>query len=688
MNPEKQFLALVGNPNIGKSSLFNQLTGLHQKVGNFAGVTIEKKTGHFKGGSVQYELTDLPGAYSLVPKSPDEKVVFKEILATIQQNRTFVVVIDGTNLERNLLLFSQIADLQQPCIVAVTMGDVAAKRGISINFEILEKSLGCPIVPINARTGDGIPMLIDRLPESKIPVFRIFDPAKAYGNSLVLNQSNDLAGYLKWLNWVSDLTPGKTAHTNLNSIESDPKLANAKETIYRYKVIKTIVSRVEHKSGGKEDSGYWFDKIALHPVLGFLLMFFVLLVVFEGIFQLASYPMEWIEQLVGFVGSKLDQLLPSGILKRFLLEGVLAGIQGIVIFIPQIAILFGLIGLLEQSGYMARVMVILDRLLGKIGLSGRAIVPLVSGVACAVPAILSTRSMTSHRERLIAIFVTPLMSCSARLPVFTLLIAMLIPGKSFFGPIPIQGLLLFSLYLIGLAGAVLSAWVLHKLLPGKNTGTFLLEIPPYQIPNWKNLGISVYQKSLSFVVEAGKIILAISVILWYLAGFGPGESIQNAGKMAETEAKEQLLSSEEAERLVSSRQLEASYAGIAGRWIEPAIKPMGFDWKIGVALISSFAAREVFVGTMSILYASGSDGEPEVLRSKMESAKDPATGMKVFTPAVITSLLVFYIFAMQCMSTLAVSYRETGSWKWPFLQLVYMTGLSFGLSTLVYHLLA
>jgi ferrous iron transport protein B len=337
---------------------------------------------------------------------------------------------------------------------------------------------------------------------------------------------------------------------------------------------------------------------------------------------------------------------------------------------------------------MARVMILLDRAMGKIGLSGKAVIPLVSGVACAVPAIMATRNMSSNRERLIAIFVTPLMSCSARLPVFTLLIGLLIPGNTFWGPVPLQGLVLFGLYLIGLLGAVGSAFLLHLLLPGSQTGSFILEIPPYQKPNWKNLGISVYQKSRSFVWEAGKIILAISVILWFLAGFGPGDSLSKAKLSAEVEALSQKLNQEETDRLVSSRQLESSYAGIAGQWLEPAIRPMGFDWKIGVALISSFAAREVFVGTMSILYASGSDGEPELLRTKMVSARNPETGKPVFTMAVISSLLVFYIFAMQCMSTLAVSYRETRSWKWPMLQLIYMTGLSFGLSTLVYWFLS
>jgi ferrous iron transport protein B len=686
MNQVRRQLTLVGNPNIGKSSLFNQLTGLQQKIGNFAGVTIEKKTGRFESDHISYEITDLPGSYSLVPKSPDETVVFNEIIRGLETDQTFVVVVDASNLSRNLLFFSQLADLKKPCLVALTMMDVAEKRGISLDINALEKELGCPVVPVNGRTGEGVIQLKAKLPDASVPLFRIFKPELAAGFSSRSTEQADQ--YINWLNWVSGGANQEKTTGSFSTTDTDPKLALAKETVFRYQMIKKVTEKVEKNSGGKEDSGFKFDRIALHPIFGYVLMLVVLLIVFEGIFELASYPMEWIENVVGSIGSFLEQILPEGVLKRFLLEGILAGIQGIVIFIPQIAILFGLIGLLEQSGYMARVMILLDRLMGKIGLSGKAIVPLISGVACAVPAILSTRSMTSRRERLIAIFVTPLMSCSARLPVFTLLIALLIPARVFWGPVPLQGLVLFSLYLIGLLGAVITAFILHHFLPGKQTGSFILEIPPYQLPNWKHLGISVYQKSMSFVLEAGKIILAISVILWYLAGFGPGDSIEKAAANARVEAASLKLTDSNKDHLVASRQLEASYAGIAGRWIEPAIQPMGFDWKIGVALISSFAAREVFVGTMSILYASGSDGEPGLLRSKMEAARNPSTGLPVFTPAVITSLLVFYIFAMQCMSTLAVSYRETGSWKWPFLQLIYMTGLSFGLSTWVFHLLS
>lgn len=665
-------ISLLGNPNIGKSSLFNQLTGLHQKVGNFAGVTIEKKTGHFQHKNIHFEITDLPGSYSLVPKSPDESVVFKTILNLLDQETIFLFVADASNLTRNLLFFSQLADLKKPMVLAITMDDVARERGISFETNRLAELIGCPVVIVNGRTGEGIDHLKNELGNARIPVFQLYQ-----GNKDTL----DLP-YREWLDWVSNLEKENSEEV------AKRELAQARETAQRYKVLRQKLNPLIHSEESlKRDAGYRFDAIALHSVWGYLLMLLVLLLVFEGLFEIASYPMDWMETGLALGSEWVGSLLPDGLLKSFLVSGILAGIQGVVIFIPQIAVLFALIGLLEQSGYMARVMLLLDRFMARLGLSGKAIIPLVSGVACAVPAIMATRNMTSGRERLIAIFVTPLMSCSARLPVFTLLIAMLISEKAQWNHIPLQGLVLFGLYLIGLLGAVASAWILHRFLPGRQSeGAFLLEVPPYQLPNWKNLAITVYQKSWSFVWEAGKIILAISIILWFLAGFGPGDSLETAAREARKEALEQQLNEEETQNLVDSRRLEYSYAGRAGQWIEPMIEPMGFDWKIGVALISSFAAREVFVGTMSVLYASGSEGEPEMLKTRMLNARNPKTGSPVFTPAVILSLLVFYIFAMQCMSTLAVSYRETGSWKWPVFQLIYMTGLAVGSSTLLFQL--
>lgn len=665
-------ISLLGNPNIGKSSLFNQLTGLHQKVGNFAGVTIEKKTGTFQHRQVKYEITDLPGSYSLVPKSPDESVVFKNILQLLEEDTIFLFVADASNLTRNLLFFSQLADLQKPMVLAITMDDVAKERGIIFQPEKLKDLLGCPVALVNGRTGEGIDELKEKLAEASVPGLQLYKQEK---------ENLDLP-YRQWLTWVSSVEGA-----NPESV-SEKELTQARETAQRYKILRQKLNPlVQNEANLKRDAGYRFDGVALHPILGYLLMLFVLLLVFEGLFEIASYPMDWMESGMAWGSEWISSLLPEGILKSFLISGILAGIQGVVIFIPQIAVLFALIGLLEQSGYMARVMLLLDRFMARLGLSGKAVIPLVSGVACAVPAIMATRNMTSQRERLIAIFVTPLMSCSARLPVFTLLIAMLISENARWNHIPIQGLVLFGLYLIGLLGAILSAWILHRFMPGRSSeGAFLLEIPPYQLPNWKNLAITVYQKSWSFVWEAGKIILAISIILWFLAGFGPADSLEMAAIEARKEAAAQQLNEEETQNLVDSRRLEKSYAGRAGQWIEPWIEPMGFDWKIGVALISSFAAREVFVGTMSVLYASGSEGEPALLKSRMLNARNARTGMPVFTPSVILSLLVFYIFAMQCMSTLAVSYRETGSWKWPVLQLLYMTGLAFGSSTVLYQM--
>lgn len=666
MKNNSRHFVLLGNPNIGKSSLFNRLTGLKQKVGNFAGVTIEKKSGEMQLGNQLVNLMDMPGSYSLIPRSPDEKVVAGEILSPNNES-TCILVADASNLARNLLLFSQVADLQIPAVVALTMLDVAEKRGLNLDIPLLESRLGCPVVPVNPRTGEGTRALISRLEEARIPACRFFE-------------SENHTSFRNWLLEVS------AARENGES----PDMDIARETTGRLKRLRELTKDVQKEpdSGAGTTGGYGLDRIALHPVWGYLLMLVILLIVFEGVFTLSSFPVDLLDSGMDRLGNILADVLPDGILKRFLLGGVLAGIQGIVVFVPQIAILFFLIGILEQSGYMARVMLLLDRLMGKMGMSGKSVVPLVSGLACAVPAIMATRNMSSSRERLIAIFVTPLMSCSARLPVFSLLVGLLLPRKMFWAGIPAQGLVMLLLYLLGLAGAVVTALLLHRLLPGKGTGNFVLEIPPFKVPGWNSLLTGVYHKSSAFVLEAGKIILAISVILWFMASFGPGDSLEKAEQKARQEVLSGIVPEEEMEARIASLQLEASYAGVAGQWLEPMIRPMGFDWKIGVALISSFAAREVFVGTMSVLYASGSEEETEGLKSRMMSARHPGSGLPVFTPATIASLLIFYIFAMQCMSTLAVSYRETGSWKWPALQLLYMTFLAFGLSFTAYQLIS
>lgn len=673
-------LALVGNPNIGKTSLFNQLTGLNQKVANFSGVTIERKSGTFSAGNQMYDLVDLPGTYSLIPKSKDEEIVARQILEESQRPDAVLVVCDASNPERNLLLFSQVADLKIPVLVALNMVDVAEERGILLDTQSLEKWLGCPVVAINARTGKGLNELKAAIEKAKIPDLQIFNPQAVFSD----NSTAEIHDFAHWLSLQSGQeyqhTESETAKTDIKSLQQ------ARETVYRYKKIKEGMAAhhiVQSRERGNEFS---FDRWALHPVWGYLLMLGILIVVFEAIFKFSALPMDWIELAFGHGIALLEQALPDGILKRLLLEGILAGIQGIVIFIPQIAVLFFLIGLMEESGYMSRVMVLTDMLMKKMGLSGKAVIPLVSGVACAVPAIMSTRSMAGSRERLIAIFVTPLMSCSARLPVFTLLIGMLVPARAAFGPLSLQGLSLFGLYLTGLLGAIATAMVLNRLMPEKGRSTFVIELPPYQYPLWKNIWISVYQKSMSFVLEAGKVILAISILLWFLAGFGPGEQMETAYNQSLETSLASGMQRAEAEQIALSRRLESSYAGLAGKWVEPVLKPLGFDWKIGVALLTSFAAREVFVGTMSVLYASGSEGETEMLKTRMLQARNPDSGSPVFTGPVVLSLLVFYIFAMQCMSTLAVSYRETQSWKWPLLQLFYMSGLAYALSALVFQL--
>lgn len=681
-------ISLIGNPNIGKSSLFNLLTGLHQKVGNFAGVTIEKKVGKFVHKEELFEIIDLPGSYSLIPKSPDEALVYSHLMQKLEGQNVVLVLVDASNLARNLLIFSQLADLGVPCCVALNMIDVAEKRGIKINVEDLETRLGCPVVAINARNGFGIDQLKNRLRNACPPTFKLFD----LKHSLQLQFESPFT-FPQWLDWAVNhsLSPERDSSAIqewLNSISINTDLALAKETVYRHRALKILEERVTLLESREKEMGYRFDMIALHPIWGYVLMLSILILIFEAIFKLAQIPMNFIEVGMSFAKFQISEVLSDGLIKKLILEGILPGIEGVVIFVPQIAILFFLISLLEESGYMARVMVLLDSGMKKMGLSGRAVVPLVSGVACAVPAIMATRSMSSSRERLIAIFVTPLMSCSARLPVFTLLIAMLVPDSDFFGPFSLQGLSLFGVYLVGLVGAIATAYVLDKWLFKKEAIPFVLEIPPYQIPHWRNIWISVVQKSSAFVFQAGKIILAISIILWFMASFGPADTMEQIESKAKDFAHKSGFDQDQTQQLISSWKLEKSYAGRAGHWIEPAISPLGFDWKIGVALITSFAAREVFVGTMAVLYAAGDQDESHLLREKMTKAINPKTGKFVFTGPTVASLLVFYIFAMQCMSTLAVSYRETGSWKWPILQLIYMTGLAFVASFAVYQVLA
>ncbi len=700
-------LALVGNPNAGKSSLFNQLTGLRQKTGNFPGVTVDKKFGTWAiDAKTTATVIDLPGVYAIYPKSLDEQLV-TDILANPAHPDypdVAVVVVDASNLHRNLLLFTQIADLGVPTVLALNMLDVARQEQKEVNAVRLAMRLGVPVVRSNARTGEGIDSLkkavLGQMEQPTLPGKLFFDPADEAPDIIADTKAqyaltnNYLA--LQYLIQHDGLTfLSRPQQIGLDTLItryhfSEPTF-QAGETITRYKRIATVVADAvtDKRPVGQPTWSQKLDRVLLHPVWGYAIFGFVLLLIFQAIFAWAQPFMDAIDGSVAWLSGQLKAHLPAGPLTDLLTDGILAGVGGVLVFIPQIALLFLLVALLEESGYMSRVMVIMDRIMRKFGLNGRSVVPLISGVACAVPAIMATRSIGTRRDRLITILVTPLMSCSARLPIYTILIALVVPAQRVLGVFNLQGVALMSLYLLGLVSALLSAYVLKLLLKTKERSFFIMELPTFKLPRWNHVGLTVYDSVRSFVWEAGRVILAISIVLWVLASYGPGDAMQQA----ETRVRQQKTTADKAaiENRVSSERLEASYAGHFGHFIEPAIRPLGYDWKIGIALLSSFAAREVFVGTMSTIYSIGAgnaDGENTTIRQRLRQERNPETGGPMYTPALAWSLLVFYVFAMMCMSTLAATQRETKSWLWPAVQLIYMMALAYVSAFVTYQLLS
>ncbi len=617
MEEQKELkIVLAGNPNCGKSSLFNSLTGMKQKITNVPGTTIENKVGSFKVDGRKVELIDTPGTYSFNPKSLDEKEAVKVFFDNPLPD-AILYVADAANLKRNLFYFSQLAQHGIPMVLVLTMLDIADFKGFEIDIDRLEKELGIRIFKVNARAGEGIAEVKKALAQSQ------FVPHYAFGS--------------------------EEDHTHESHFISINKLLNKTTTL------KSKRELVSNK----------IDAWATHPVLGYLMFLVVLLVIFQSVFTLASYPMDWIENGFSLLSEWLTSVLPDGWLKKLIINGLVAGIAGVVVFVPQIAILFFFMGLLEDTGYMARVSFIMDKMLRGLGLSGKSVVPLLSGAACAIPAIMSTRNIENWKDRLITIMVTPLMSCSARLPVYTLLISMAIPSDKFVGIVSIQALLMLGMYVLGTVAALVAAVVFKWIIKHDVPSYFIMELPVYHAPRWKNIWMNMWQKSRSFVAEAGKVILIVSIVLWFLASYGP--------------RPEQTFSIQESEHL------DESYAGYFGKAIEPAIKPIGFNWKIGIALITSFAAREVFVGTMSTIYSVGDEENFDQIRDKMR--KDTlANGDQVYSIGVVLSLMVFYAFAMQCMGTLAVVYKETKSWKWPAIQFVYMTVLAYIGSWITFNL--
>lgn len=698
-------IALVGNPNSGKSSLFNALTGLNQKVGNFPGVTVDKKTGKAElAPGVQASIIDLPGTYSLYPRRGDEWVTYKVLLKQDPEVNPGIILLlaDASNLKRNLLFCSQIIDLKFPVVIALTMMDLAKKKGIVIDVEGLERELGVAVVAVNPRKNKGIAQLKKVMLQTaqqlyQVPV-RDFISNKELAPAAIeeLKSSFAVSDYtaIHYLINHEHFTLDKQKQRSIETIEAahkfNPTKTQGEEIIQRYARIKLIMQQHVAEPDPLQKTMFTekLDNILLHRKWGYLILLAVLFFLFQSVFWLATFPMDGIEWVFANLGGWLNNILPHGWLTDLFINGILAGLSGILVFVPQIMILFGFITMLEDTGYMARISFLTDKLMRKVGLNGKSVMPMISGFACAVPAIMSARNIENKKERLLTILITPLMSCSARLPVFTVLIALVIPRKNILGFIGLQGLVMMGLYLLGIVMALVVSYVAKWFIKIQEKSFFILELPVYRAPRWKNVAITMISKAKIFVVDAGRVIMVISLILWALSSYGPPKRMNAVAAHYDTLILQQPARSTELTTEKQSELLQQSFAGILGRSIEPVIRPLGYDWKIGIALITSFAAREVFVGTMATLYSveGGKDANETTLTQKMRRARKP-DGTAVYTLASGISLMVFYLLAMQCMSTLAIVKRETRSWKWPVIQLLYMTGLAYIMSLIVYQLL-
>jgi len=699
-------IALVGNPNSGKSSLFNELTGLRQKVGNFPGVTVDKKAGECKiGPELAATIIDLPGTYSLYPRREDEWVAYRVLMEqdTDMRSDLLVLVVDASNLKRNLLFASQLIDLKVPMVVALTMQDLARQKGIVIDVTGLARELGVPVIPVNPRKGKGILALKRAIEQVADEQYKV--PVRDFVNTEALAD--------KAVNRVKQLIPGMSNyraihylinHENFsldNQLQADIEQAEqdnqfnhtkvqAEEILQRYQRIGTIMKNTVAEPSPMQQKLFTekLDQILLHRVWGYAILLGVLFLLFQSIFWLAEYPMNAIEWIFAKASNFFSELLPASLATDLFINGILAGMSGILVFVPQIMILFGLITILEDTGYMARISFLSDKLMRKVGLNGKSVMPMISGFACAVPAIMSARSIENKKERLLTMLVTPLMSCSARLPVYTILISLVIPQKYYLGFLSQRGLVMMGLYLLGVVMALIVSYVAKWFIKLQEKSFFILELPDYRSPRWNNMVVTMFSKARIFVFDAGKIIMIISLVLWALSTYGPGDKMDQVARQYDEQIRLHPEQSAELSHQKNAELLSHSYAGVIGKAIEPAIRPLGYDWKIGIALVTSFAAREVFVGTMATLYSveGGNDADESTLTEKMQAAKRP-DGSKLYTLATGLSLLIFYVLAMQCMSTLAVVKRETRSWKWPVIQLVYMTGLAYVLSLAVYQLL-
>ena len=710
-------VALIGNPNTGKTSVFNELTGLKQKIGNYPGITVEKKEGVCKlSNNLKAHILDLPCTYSLNTTSLDESVVLDLLLN--KNNKDYpdlaIVVSEVENIKRNLLLFTQIKDLKIPTILVINMSDRMSKKGIIIDIDALEKKLDTKIALISTRKNKGIDHLKELILNyknlSSSPSIDTKLIAPEYFESLEKTFLNENL-YKLWLVITQDVNfmpvekkQIKNASNFSTKSNDELKKLQHRETVLRYQFINGVLKetyKVDLQSAKGVQAS--LDKILTHKIFGYLIFLAILLLIFQSIFDWSTYPMDFIDEQFAMAGEWIKNTLPPGMLTNLISEGILAGIGGVVIFIPQIAFLFLFIALLEESGYMSRVVFLMDKLMRPFGLSGKSVVPLISGTACAIPAVMATRTIENWKERLITILVVPFTTCSARLPVYLILISLVIP-KGYFLGLSYQALTLMLLYLLGFGMAIFSSLILNKILKIKSSSLFMIEMPTYRLPLFKNVFYTVVEKTKSFVLGAGKIILAISIVLWFLGSNGFSDKFKNAESIVKkrieteglnmysqnyitnnletlTDAKERAITHE-----IASYKLEHSYIGYAGKAIEPIVEPLGYDWKIGIAVLTSFAAREVFVGTLATIYSVGNDDE-ETIKNRMAAELDSTETKPLFNLASGISLMLFYAFAMQCMSTLAIVKRETNSWKWPMYQLIFMSFFAYIVALTAYQTL-
>jgi ferrous iron transport protein B len=692
-------IALIGNPNVGKTSVFNRLTGLNQQVGNYPGITVEKKVGFCKlPNNINANVIDLPGTYSLNASSADESVVIDLLLN--KKDKLFpdviVLVSEVENLKRNLLLFTQIKDLEIPTILVINMIDRMELKGISLDIPFLEDHLKTKIALVSSRKNIGIEELKKLITTYKTistePCLNASSIDDVYFNNLRKTFPNQSL-YKLWLVITQDvnfagLNRKTVENQSFTKTDSELKRLQQKETIKRYQFINDTLKVGQNvDSASATDFRSKLDRVLTHKFWGYLIFFVILFGIFQSIFEWSKIPMDLIDHAFANLSTLANDTLPPGAFTNLIAQGIIPGIGGILIFIPQITFLFLFISVLEESGYMSRVVFLMDKIMRKFGLSGKSVVPLISGTACAIPAIMATRNIENWKERLITILVTPFTTCSARLPVYAIIIGLVIPDKFVFGFLNLQGLTLMLLYLIGFGMAILSAYVLHKVLKLNCKTFFVVEMPNYKLPMFKNVAINVIEKTKAFVFGAGKIILSIAVILWFLASNGPSKKFRDAETIVTTKTENSSLSKIELKNKVAAYKLENSYIGLMGKTIEPLISPLGYDWKIGVAIISSFAAREVFVGTLATIYSVGGSDNENTIKNKMKAEINPETGDKIFNFASGISLLLFYAFAMQCASTLAITKKETNSWKWPLGQLVFMSSFAYIVALIAYQIL-